>query len=66
MISLVLTQAAILAFADDVQNPSVNGLLGSIMGGVAALLGIYMIWRISKMEKGENVKRRKDESPDFS
>ena len=66
LISLVLTQAAILAFADDVQNPSVNGLLGSIMGGVAALLGIYMIWRISKMEIGDNVKRRKDESPDFS
>lgn len=53
LISLVLTQAAILAFADDVQNPSANGVLGSIMGGTAALLGWYMIWFIGKMEKEE-------------
>ena len=39
LISLVLTQAAILAFADDMQNPSANGMLGSLMGGVAAQLG---------------------------
>lgn len=53
LISLVLTQAAILAFADDVQNPSANGILGSLMGGAAALLGWYMIWRIGKMKKKE-------------
>lgn len=51
LISMVLTQSAILAFADDVQNPSVNGLLGSIMGGVAALLGVYLIWRINRIER---------------
>ena len=39
LISLVLTQAAILAFADDMQNPSANGMLGSLMGVVAAQLG---------------------------
>lgn len=50
LISLVLTQSAILAFADDVQNPSVNGLLGAIMGGVAVLLGWYMIWRVGRMK----------------
>ena len=31
LISLVLTQAAILAFADDMQNPSANGMLGSLL-----------------------------------
>lgn len=60
LISLVLTQAAILAFADDVQNPSANGVLGSLMGGLAALLGWYMIWRIGKMEKKEKEEHRND------
>lgn len=49
LISLVLTQAAILAFADDVQNPSVNGLLGAITGTIAALLGCYMLWPMKKL-----------------
>lgn len=53
LISLVLTQAAILAFADDKQNPSVNGLLGAIMGVAAALLGWYMIWRVGRMKAKE-------------
>lgn len=63
LISLVLTQSAILAFADDVQNPSVNGLLGSIMGAAAALLGGYLIWRIGKMEARENacLERKEEE-----
>lgn len=50
LISLVLTQAAILAFADEVQNPSANGLLGAITGSIAALLGCYMLRRIRKLE----------------
>lgn len=50
LISLVLTQAAILAFADSGNNSFVNGILGSIMGGAAALLGCYLIWRISSMK----------------
>lgn len=51
LISLVLTQAAILSFADENQNPFVNGILGSLMGGVAALLGCYLVWRIGKMKE---------------
>lgn len=51
LISLVLTQAAILAFADEVQNPSANGLLGAITGTAAALLGCYMLRRIKKLEQ---------------
>ncbi len=53
LISLVLTQAAILSFADENQNPFVNGILGSLMGGVAALLGCYLVWRIGKMKEKE-------------
>lgn len=51
LISLVLTQAAILAFADEIQNPSVNGLLGVLTGTAAALLGCYMPWRIRRLEQ---------------
>ena len=51
LISLVLTQSTILSFVEETQNPSVNGFLGAIMGGCAALLSVYMIWRIRKMEK---------------
>lgn len=58
LISLVLTQAAILAFADDTQNPSVNGLLGAITGTIAALLGFYMLRRMKKLEQKSTKKRR--------
>ncbi|MGN0136270.1 hypothetical protein [Anaerotignum sp.] len=51
LISLVLTQSAILSFADDLQYPAVNGFLGTLMGLAAAMLGIYLIWRINKIEK---------------
>ena len=51
LISLVLTQSAILSFADDTQNPSANGLLGTIMGVIAILMGIYMIKRIDGMKE---------------
>ncbi|WP_455715262.1 hypothetical protein [Anaerosporobacter sp.] len=53
LISLVLTQAAILAFAADIQKPSVNGLLGAIMGTCAALLGFYMIGHINRIHKND-------------
>jgi len=48
----VLTQAAILSFADEMQDPSVNGYLGTIMGITAALLGCFMLYRIQKQESG--------------
>ena len=51
LISLVLTQSAILSFADDLQYPAVNGFLGALMGLAAAMLGIYLIWRINQIEK---------------
>ncbi len=50
LISLVLTQSAILAFADEAQDPSVNGFLGTVTGICAALLGVYMIRRINRIE----------------
>lgn len=53
LISLVLTQSAILAFADNTHDPGVNGCLGTITGGGAALLGVFMIRRIKYMEKGD-------------
>lgn len=52
LISLVLTQSAILAFADDGNHdPAVNALLGLLMGACAALLGVYMLRRIGRMEQ---------------
>ena len=51
LISLVLTQSAILAFADEIQNPSVNGLLGVIMGTLAALLGVHVLIRAEKASR---------------
>lgn len=53
LICLVLTQAAILSFADTqfAMHASANGLLGIIMGGVACLLGVVMIIRIGVIQK---------------
>lgn len=50
LISLVLTQAAILSFTDEVQNPSSNGILGVLMGTCAVLLGVYMLQRMGTDE----------------
>lgn len=47
-----MTQSAILAFADDGNHdPAVNALLGLLMGACAALLGVYMLRRIGRMEQ---------------
>ena len=55
LISLVLTQSAILAFADGGgHDPSVNALMGLLSGTCAVLLGLYMLWRIGKLEKKED------------
>ena len=51
VISLVLTQAALLTFAgNNEHNPAVNALLGIFTGIVAAFLGVYMILRINYMK----------------
>lgn len=49
LISLVLTQSAILSFADENQNPSANGIMGALAGSCALLLGIYMLLRAKRI-----------------
>ena len=49
LISLVLTQSAILSFADENQNPSTNGIMGALAGSCALLLGIYMLLRAKRI-----------------
>ena len=54
LISLVLTQSAILAFAGrESHNPAVNALLGLFSGTCAVLLGIYTLWRIGRLRQTE-------------
>lgn len=56
LITLVLTQSAILSFSHGgYHDPSSNALLGLLTGTCAALLGVFMLWRIDRMEK-ENEK----------
>ena len=59
LIGLVLTQAALLSFPHDEPeyDPSVsNGILGLCMGGCAALLGCFMLWRGSRLRQQEENK----------
>ena len=56
LIGLVLTQAAILSFASELTDAELslaNGVLGLCMGGCAALLGGFMLWRAAKLESKE-------------
>lgn len=56
LISLVLTQSAILAFAGGGNHdPAVNALMGLLSGTCAVLLGFYMIWRIGRLERKEQL-----------
>ena len=59
LICLVLTQSAILSFADTKidLHPTANGFTGILMGSTAALLGIIMILRIRKFEGIRSEKR---------
>lgn len=74
LISLVLTQAAILSFADEVQNPASNGILGALMGACAVLLGIYMLLRMRRITDQSDCRREqkmldhviKKQFPDYS
>ena len=53
LICLVLTQTAILSFADsqtDLQ-PSANGFMGVLMGAAAAVLGILMLVRAKRLKR---------------
>ena len=51
LISLVLTQAALLSFSETGPNPWANGILGAVMGLGATALGIYLVWRNDTLEK---------------
>ena len=54
LISLVLTQSAILSFAGgEDHDPAVNALMGMLSGTCAALLGVFMLWRIGKLRRRE-------------
>lgn len=54
LISLVLTQSAILSFAGgEDHDPVVNALMGMFSGTCAALLGVFMLWRIGKLRRRE-------------
>ena len=56
LISLVLTQSALLSFAGDGRHdPAVNGLMGLLSGTCAVLLGIFMLWRIGRLERKEQL-----------
>lgn len=57
LISLVLTQAAILSFADEAQNPAANGILGALMGSCATLLGVYMLLRLRRLTDPSDCRR---------
>lgn len=56
LICLVLTQTAILSFADTQVHlhPAANGFIGILMGSCAALLGVTMIVRIRRIQSGKN------------
>lgn len=67
LISLVLTQSAILSIAQGgYHNPSSNALLGLLAGSGAALLGIFMRWRIGQIEAKTNRNEEEETSdPDL-
>ena len=53
LIGLVLTQAAILSFThpEEGYDPSLaNSILGLCMGGCAAFLGCFMLWRTARLK----------------
>ncbi len=60
LISLVLTQAAILSFADETQDPSANGIMGAVAGTCALLLGVYMLLRVKRITDQNNVSEGKN------
>ena len=47
-------------------NPSSNALLGFLAGGCAAFLGVFMRWRMKRMEEKEKKKEKKKEEEEAS
>lgn len=60
LISLVLTQEAILSFSGKKHDMSNNGILGALMGGCAVLLGMYMLFRIRRLKKTSECRSKKE------
>ena len=58
LVSLVVTQSAILAFAGQGYNPAVNALMGMFSGTCAVLLGVFMLWRIERIQHKETDEMR--------
>ena len=58
LVSLVVTQSAILAFADQGYNPAGNALMGMFSGTCAVLLGVFMLWRIERIQHKETDEMR--------
>lgn len=54
LISLVLTQTAILSFTMEGNNSVYNGISGMVFGGCAALIGVYMLLYMSRIMKGKH------------
>ena len=51
MICFVLTQTAILSFADERDTSAANGLAGILFGGIAGLIGLFMIVKSYRLER---------------
>lgn len=62
LIAIVLTQTAILSFtskeADSLEISKANGVIGIIMGTVTTLIGIYMIYRVKKLKKQDDLLKK--------
>lgn len=57
MISIVLTQTAILSSKNDRDNSVVNGIAGMLFGGCAICIGVYMVIHMSRILNGKNEKK---------
>jgi divalent metal cation (Fe/Co/Zn/Cd) transporter len=51
LVSLVLTQTAILSFTETKDTSFFNGVSGMLFGGIAALIGIYMMIRAALIKR---------------
>lgn len=57
LISLMLTQSAIMSISNKENIPSFyHGLAGIFIGGIAIIIGIYMIIHMSRILNGKNLK----------
>lgn len=57
MICFVLTQTAILSFADERDTSAANGLAGILFGGIAGLIGLFMIVKSYRLERESQEER---------